>query len=162
MKFIKWILAFFIIFISTSAVMSQVLKTGISMVPRAFFGSWRVVSNLIETDSSGLFKDKGVDLWNISRENDVITLSNPFSGATAQIKINSVNENKIVFTKSGSYDNKLLTDTVSININGDNFTGFDVLKLDTISDVSGKIIKSETAKYAIKGEKIAGQSVLGN
>ena len=132
------------------------------MVPRAFFGSWRVVSNLIETDSPGLFKDKGVDLWNISRENDVITLSNPFSGATAQIKINSVNENKIVFTKSGSYDNKLLTDTVSININGDKFTGFDVLKLDTISDVSGKIIKSETAKYAIKGEKIAGQSVLGN
>ena len=142
--------------------MSQVLKTGISMVPKAFFGSWRVVSQLVETDAPALFKEKGVDLWNISRENDVITLSNPFSGASAQININSANANRVVFTKSGNYDNKLLTDTVSINITGDKFTGVDILKLDTISDVSGKIIKSESAKYSIKGEKIAGQSVLGN
>ena len=64
--------------------------------------------------------------------------------------------------KNGNYGNKVLTDTVSITIKGDVFAGTDELKLDTVSDVDGKIIKSETAKYSIRGEKIAGQSVIGN
>ena len=90
------------------------------------------------------------------------TLSNPFNGANAEITIDSVNNNYVVFKKNGRYDNKILTDTVEIKLDGDNFKGFDYLKLDTYSDVNGKIIKTETAKYSISGERIAGQSVITN
>lgn len=163
MKIVKYILIFIVSLLCVSVtVNAKVLKGGITAVPKAFFGSWRVVSKLIDTDSPVIFKEKGVDLWNLSRENDVITLSNPFSGAVAQIQVDSVVDCNVVFTKSGNYGNKILTDKVSISIKGDSFDGVDVLKLDTISDVDGKIIKSETAKYSIKGEKIAGQSVLAN
>ncbi len=145
-----------------SAVSAKMLKASITAVPNYLFGSWRVVSQRIETDSPMSFKDKGLDLWNLSRDNDVITLSNPFSGASAQIQINSVNKNHIIFSKTGKYDNKVLSDTVSIKVGKESFTGTDELRLDTVSDVDGKIIKSETAIYSIRGEKIAGQSVIGN
>ena len=137
-----------------------VLQGFVEKVPDTFFGSWRVSSARIETDSPISFKEKGVDLWNLSVENGVINLSNPFSGAVANIKVEEATANSVTFTKIGKYDNKILTDKVSITINGDNFSGTDELKLDTISDVDGSIRKTETAIYSIKGEKIAGQSVL--
>ena len=137
-----------------------VLQGFVEKVPDTFFGSWRVSSARIETDSPISFKEKGVDLWNLSIENGVINLSNPFSGAVANIKVEEATANSVTFTKIGKYDNKILTDKVSITINGDNFSGTDELKLDTISDVDGSIRKTETAIYSIKGEKIAGQSVL--
>lgn len=137
-----------------------VLQGYVEEVPQAFFGTWRVISSRIDTDSPMTFKEKSLDLWNLTRSNNVITLSNPFSGAKADIVIDSINNSEIVFRKSGKYEDKLLTDTVKIKLDGDNFTGFDFIRLDTYSGVNGKIIKTETAKYSLKGEKIAGQSVM--
>ncbi len=136
---------------------AQVLQGSISAVPEAFYGLWRVKSVRIDTDSPAVFKEKGVDIWNISRENNVILLSNPFSGASAQVKVNHSEQGKVVFTKNGKYDNKILNDTVSIKITGDSFTGEDELILDTVSDVDGKIIKTEKARYSLVGERIAGK-----
>lgn len=137
-----------------------VLKGSVSAVPQAMYGLWRVVSNRIDTDSPISFKEKGLDLWNLSLENDVIILSNPFSGASAKVEINSVENNSVVFTKKGKYGNKNLTDTVRIKINQESFEGIDELRLDTVSEVNGKVIKTETAKYKLQGEKIAGESIL--
>lgn len=141
---------------------NKVLTGSVTMVPNSFYGTWRVTSKIIDTDSPITFKQNSLDLWNLSRTNNVITLSNPFNGAKADITINKAETNYVVFKKSGKYGNKILTDTVEIELNGDTFKGFDSIQLDTYSDVSGKIIKSETAKYAIVGEKIAGESVVGN
>lgn len=165
---VLFILVFSIIFCTIEKVYSDntspspVLKASVTMVPTSFFGTWRVTSKLVDTDSPVTFKQTSLDLWNLSRTNDVITLSNPFNGANAEITIDSVNNNYVVFKKNGRYDNKILTDTVEIKLDGDNFKGFDYLKLDTYSDVNGKIIKTETAKYSISGERIAGQSVITN
>lgn len=133
---------------------AELLKAEISMVPQSFYGTWRVVSKLIDTDSPSTFKDKGLDLWNLSRTYDVITLCNPFNGAKSDITVKNANKNHIIFTKTGKYDKKVLSDRVELSLNGDNFTGVDILQLDTY--VNGKIVKSETAKYDLKGEKIGG------
>ncbi len=103
-----------------------VLKGFVQDVPESFFGTWRVVSKRIDTDSPAVFKEKGLDLWNLSQENDVIKLSNPFSGASAEINIQNSTKNKVEFTKIGRYDNKKLTDTVKLSINGDSFVGVDI------------------------------------
>lgn len=136
------------------------LHGSVEKVPDGFFGTWRVASKLITSDSPETFKPQGVDLWNLYPENDVIILSNPFSGANAKISINNAGKTFIQFSKTGKYDNKILTDRVSINIEGDNFSGTDEIKLETLSDVDGKVIKTQTAKYAIKGERISGQDVI--
>ncbi len=138
------------------------LKTGISVVdqvPNSFYGSWRVSSRLQETSSPALFREKSTDLWNLSRTGDVINLNNPFTGANASITVHYVNGMSIRFSKIGDFDGKKLTDTVEITINGDDFTGYNTLKLDTIVD--GKVIKTETARYDLRGDKISGMSIIG-
>ena len=134
------------------------LTATITKVPQSFYGTWRVSSKRIDTDNPAFFKEKSVDLWNLSMSYNVIKLCNPFNGAKAEITIDRVESNKVVFSKTGKYDNKILSDTVEILLDGDSFTGFDTLKLDTY--LNGKIIKSDTARYSLKGEKIAGESIL--
>ena len=166
-KIIKFV--FFLFLMSVGCLYSvvfansdKVLKGSVMMVPDSFYGTWRVTSKLLDTDSPVTFKQNSLDLWNLSRTGNVISLSNPFNGASADISVDRVESNYVVFKKSGKYDNKLLTDTVELRLNGDTFKGFDYIRLDTYSDVSGKIIKTETAKYSIEGEKIAGDSIVGN
>lgn len=140
-----------------------VLKTGVSlneMVPDKFFGTWRIKSKLLETNASGVFKNDNVDLWNISKDNSVITLDNPFSGARASISIKEVNGNKIVFEKEGRYDNKLLSDRVELYLDGDSFNGYNYLRLNTVSEIDGRIMDSQTAKYSLYGDKISGYNAL--
>lgn len=141
---------------------AQTVLQGYAMkVPENFFGIWRVTSKIIETDAPAKFKNSGVDLWNIFEANGVIKLSNPFSGAQAQISIDDAKADKIIFTKTGDYGNKILTDRVEIYINQDQFTGIDYIELQTKSDIDKNVIKTETATYKIKGERIAGQEIKG-
>lgn len=140
-----------------------VLQTGISldeMVPDKFFGTWRIKSNLLETNAKGVFKNENIDLWNISKSNSVITLDNPFSGAKASISIREVEDNKIVFEKEGRYDNKILSDTVELYLEGDRFKGYNYLKLNTLSEIDGRIMGTQTAKYSLIGDKISGYNVM--
>lgn len=156
-KLIKFILLFFISVICCSASFAHnettVLSGEVTMIPRTFYGTWRVVSSKIDSDSN-IFKEKSLDIWNLSRTGNVISLCNPFNGAKAEITIERVEANDIVFTKTGNYGKKILTDKVELSIDNDSFTGTNTIKLDTYSD--GKLIKTETATYKIRGEKIAG------
>ncbi len=136
-----------------------VLHGGIEKVPNEFFGAWRVVSHRTTTDSPVTFREKNIDIWNLSSENNVITLSNPFSGAQAQINVREVRGNYVEFVKTGKYDNKLLTDRVKLEVKGNKFSGTDELTLKTISDVDKSVIKDEHATYALTGERISGQEI---
>lgn len=151
----------FVVAFSVFASETYTLKTGISIdkVPKEFYGTWRVSSNLTSTNSPQVFKKNSIDLWNLSKSGNVITLDNPFSGAKSSILLEEVNNNLIRFTKTGDYDNKKLTDTVEIRLDKETFSGVNYLKLITISEVDGHVIKSENATYRLDGEKISGQSI---
>ncbi len=140
---------------------THILKAGISIdkVPIEFFGTWRVSSSLLTTNAPSLFKQNTVDLWNLSRANDVITLDNPFTGAHASIMVEDLNGKSIRFKKIGDYDGKKLTDTVQLTLAKETFTGTNTLKFDTISEIDGHVMKSEIATYRLSGEKISGQSI---
>lgn len=143
------------LFLPLAACPETLLKGSVEIVPDNFLGVWRVTSKLVDTNSPVIFKEKGIDLWNISRVNDVIYLSNPFSGASAEVEVNKADREKIIFTKTGNYDNKILTDTVNVTIKGNSFTGVDELELKTVSDINGKIMKTEKARYSVTGEKLS-------
>lgn len=158
-KIFALILAILFCRLTTFAEQTKVLTAGISVerVPKAFYGTWRVSSQLVETNS-GIFKTKNIDLWNLSRKGNVIKLENPFSGASASITISELSNNYIKFTKTGNYDGKKLADSVKLNLKQNSFTGYNTLKLDTISE-DGYVMKSEVATYKLTGEKISGTSV---
>lgn len=166
MKFFKKLLFLFLFlfFIGLTA-SAETLKAGVSMVgavPNSFFGSWRVVAKIDKQSGSVYFKPVTVDFWNLSRTGDVINLSNPFTGASASVKLDYVDGNIIRFSKSGEYDgNKKLTDTVDLKLNGNTFTGVNYLTLETFSIHDKSLIKKDTAIYILKGEKISGSSITG-
>ena len=158
----KIFLLFFILFF-TLEIQGAVLESGISIeyIPKALFGSWRVSAQLDKTNSPQFFKPQSLDFWNLSRVGDVVKLDNPMSGANAEIRVETVEGNIIVFSKRLPYDgNKVLTDTVSIRLEDNKFSGINTLRLETFSLIDNHLMKTETAIYQIKGEKIAGESII--
>ena len=139
------------------------LKAGVSVndIPKAFFGSWRVIAKLEDSNSYGTFKPQSIDFWTLSRVGVKVTLSNPFTGANAEVSLKTVEGNLIVFSKKAPYDNKMLTDTITLRLSDNNFSGINTLSLESYSLVDNHLMKTETARYVIKGEKISGESVLG-
>ena len=159
--FLKVLFVFLIIIITgiinISSVCAQdtVLKGSVSMVPSEFYGMWRVLSKLADTDSPDIFNEKNLDLWNLTKTNGVIKLSNPFNGESAEIKVDKVEGKDIVFSKTEEYKNKKIKDTVEIHIEDEVFEGNNTIVIETFVD--GKIVKIQTAKYTLNGEKIAGE-----
>lgn len=145
-------------------VQGETLHVGISAdsVPNNFYGSWRVVGKVDKQSGTMNFRPQSVDFWNLSRRGDVINLNNPFTGASASVKLDYVEGNIIRFTKTGEYDyNKKLTDTVDLKLMGDTFTGVNYITLETFSAIDNSLIKKDTAIYLLKGEKISGLSITG-
>lgn len=164
MKFLSSFLIFIFMFgflfaccPNSQAEETKLLTATITKVPQSFYGTWRVASKRIDTDSPAVFKENSLDIWNLSRTFDVITLSNPFNGAKAEIILDRVDTNYIVFTKKGKYGQKILTDTVELKLDGDTFVGTDTLRLDTYAD--GQVVKTQNAQYYLDGEKIGGGNI---
>jgi len=164
MKKILCLLIFIIMsfFAQTFASDNVTLSAGISVndVPKTFFGSWRVTAKLEDSNSYGTFKPQSADFWILSRVGDNINLSNPFTGASADITVKTVEGNLVVFSKKAPYDNKMLTDTVSIRLEKNSFKGINTLTLESYSLVDGHVLKTETARYLINGEKISGENII--
>ena len=161
-KIFLLILFIFILTIHTQ-VKGETLQASISAdyVPKELFGNWRVEAKLENTNSLTRFKPQSIDTWYLSRNNDLITLHNPYSKINATISVKTVENNLIVFSKKSSYDdNKLLTDIVTIRIEGNKFSGINEVKLETFSFVDNHLMKTENALYRIKGEKISGDNIF--
>lgn len=139
-----------------------VIKTGVSLenLPNAIFGTWDVIATLEKTSDYSTFKPQTKDVWNLSRRGNVLTLENPFSRAKAEVRVNQIEGNVVVFTRTNSVDNYVLKDTVTIRINGNTFAGYDDLVYETLSLHDGHVLKRVTAKYLLKGTKISGMSIL--
>lgn len=163
MKRFIWILLIFLFTIlHIQAEEPMVLSAGVSVedVPKALYGNWRVTAKIKESNSYGTFKPVSADFWTLSRVGDKITLSNPYTGANAEISVRTVQGNLIIFSKKAPYDNKMLTDVVAIRLSENEFSGINDLILESFSLIDNHLMKTEKAKYLIKGEKISGDSVL--
>lgn len=158
----KFLILFGALLLSLSA-NATVIEAGVSVehVPKALLGSWRVNAKLDSTNSPKTFRPQSIDFWNLSRIGDSIKLDNPFSGANAEISVHTVEDTLVVFSKKLPYDgNKVLTDTVTIRLDKNNFSGINTLKLESFSLIDNHLLKTETATYHITGEKISGDNVL--
>ena len=100
-------------------------------------------------------------MWNLRRSGNVIELRNPLTGAVAEIYLNDVNNNNITFTHTQKEKFITLTDTVSLKLNGNTFTGVNNLKLEVKKEENNRLItETKTATYQIKGTKVLGTSIF--
>ena len=145
---------------------SMTLKTGISLsdqVPKGFFGHWEVTSTMNTSNNPTIFNETSKDFWNLSKIGDVITLSNPISGAEASVTIEEVNGNEITFTHVIEGKNAKMIETPTLKLEGENFSGTDKIVLERYK--YGKKISQDIVIYKITAKKISGNSalsILGN
>lgn len=137
-----------------------VLVGGVSVtkdLPQAFYGTWTVLSELIETNNPVLFRKKSSDIWSFQRKNNVITLSNPVSGAIASITVTEVRNNTAVFTRVSRDNNVYEIETPEITVEGDSFYGTDTIIIKHFR--KGDRVKTDKVKYKVKGYKISGPTL---
>lgn len=159
----KKLFTILILMLLTQSAQAAILESGVAIeeVPKPLFGTWRVQGSMESSNSYDSFRGKCMDFWKLSRADGIITLYNPQSGAKDEISINTVEGNLVIFTRVAKFDNnKVLTDTVTIRLNGNNFSGLNDLKLEMFSLIDGHLMSTKTARYLITGEKIAGESII--
>ena len=162
MKKLFFILTFLIIGISQiTQVQGMTLKAGISLsdqVPKGFFGSWKITSVMEYSNNPSVFNEISTDYWNLSKSGDVITLANPNSGAQASVTIKDVDDNKITFTHVINGKNAKMTETPTLTLDGENFSGTDKIVLERYK--YGKKTGEDVVIYKITAQKISGESAL--
>ena len=137
------------------------LQAGVSItdkIPKNFFGTWKITSEIRESSNKKMFNNTTIDFWNLSKLNDVITLTNPISGAEASLTIEDVQNNQITFTHTTQNKNAKMIETPTLTLNGENFYGTDKIIIEKFAN--GKKISEDYVIYDIKAQKIAGNSVI--
>ena len=140
---------------------AQVIEGSIAMsdkVPKEFFGSWKVVSVCTHSTNKEYFGSKSLDLWTLSRMGNVVRLSNPMSGAVADVSVNDVKGQTVKFEKKVIYPDEESIETPILTLQGDKFSGIDKIVIRTFKD--GKLIKEDYVEYKVKGTKISGMDAL--
>lgn len=124
------------------------------MVPKGFFGTWKVTSVQTYTNNPLLFTERSTDYWNLSKEDDVITLSNPVSGAVASVTVKDVKNNQITFTRRKKDRNENVTETPTLTLNGENFSGTDRIVIEKYK--YGELVSTDIVEYKIDAVKVSG------
>ena len=99
-----WVIVLIFLFIVPALQVNaegMVLKGGVSLsdkVPKGFFGTWKIKSVMTYSNNKKIFNEQTTDYWNLSKDGDVITLSNPVLGAEASVTVEDVQGNQIKFT----------------------------------------------------------------
>lgn len=159
-KILFILLSLFLMFSSTAK--SAVIEGSVSMsdkVPKEFFGDWKVVSVCTKSTDKELMNSKSIDIWVLSRTGDTISLSNPLSGARAQITVDDIKGKTVKFEKKTFFPDEESIETPILTLQGDNFTGTDKISIKTFQN--GKLIKEDYVEYQVKGTKISGSGISG-
>lgn len=159
-----WIIFFIILFSSPAMPVlaeGMVLKGGVSLsnkVPKGFFGTWKIKSVMTYSNNKKIFNEETTDFWNLSKSGDVITLSNPVSGAEASVTVEDVQGNKIKFTHVTESNTAKMTETPTLTLSGENFHGTDKIVIDKFKN--GEKVSTDIVIYDISAQKITGSDIL--
>lgn len=151
------IMIFSVLIIGMPVVAETVIRGGVELsdrVPKGFFGTWKVTSVQTYTNNPMLFTERSTDYWNLSKEDDVITLSNPVSGAIASVTVKEVKNNQITFTRRKTESNENVTETPTLTLNGENFSGTDRIVIEKYK--YGELISTDIVEYRIDAVKVSG------
>ena len=163
MKYFWLIVLIFLFIVPALQVNAEgmVLKGGVSLsdkVPKGFFGTWKIKSVMTYSNNKKIFNEQTTDYWNLSKDGDVITLSNPVSGAEASVTVEDVQGNQIKFTHISEDNNAKMTETPTLTLSGENFHGTDKIVIDKFKN--GKKISTDIVIYDISAQKITGSDIL--
>lgn len=159
----KKIILLILVFLMTSVFQicgAMTISGGISAsdrVPTGFFGNWKVMAVRVQTSNMEMFAPYSVEMWNLSKNNDVITLTNPVSGASASITVKDATSDTFTFQRVTGDKNETVTETAKLTLKDDNFVGIDTMVVRTYKN--GMLVKTENVEYKLKAAKISGSDI---
>ena len=159
-KIFLTIIIIFNLILPIQASQNMMLKAGISLtsqVPNELYGLWEVKSIMTYTNNPEMFNKISVDYWNISKSNDVITLSNPFSGAITSVTVEDVHDNEMKFKYITKNKKATMTEMPTIILNGEKFHGTDKIILEKYEN--DKKISEDIVIYKISATKIKKENI---
>lgn len=94
-------------------------------LPPEMYGQWAVTATLLETNMPGSYPTVVNDIWQFEQAGDVVSLSNPNTGAYATIHVDRVQNNWATFHHRVviKEHRKYLLEQPSIQVNGDRMLG---------------------------------------
>lgn len=161
MKKILSVLSIFV-YLCVNSACATLIEGNVTMtdkVPVELYGSWKVESVCTRTTNKELFETGSVDIWTLKRNGETVTLSNPLSGARADVSVNDVKGKTVKFEKKSYYPDEESVETPVLTLQGDNFTGIDRINIKTYKN--GKLIREDYVEYQVRGTKISGASAKG-
>jgi len=159
MKLIVRIFLVLILLLSHS-VNGMTITGGVSMsdrVPDGFFGNWKVMAVRANASNFEMFAPYSVEIWNLTKQNDVITLTNPVSGASASITVKDATTDTFTFQRVTGDGKETVTETAKLVLRGDNFIGTDTMAVRYYKN--GNLVRTENVEYQLKAYKISGNSL---
>ena len=159
-KFLLIILCFF-----QCCTFGETLKGGVSedYIPKSFFGSWGVISKLIDSNNPTMFNYESKDIWILSGYSNILILENLESGAYSEITIKekSLDGKSLKFERQkivNKSDKKTVyKEIISFVLNDNNFKGKDNFIVENY-DKNNKLLKKSYANYTISGVRISGSN----
>ena len=143
-----------------SPVNAMVIEGNVSMsdqVPKEFFGSWRVSSVCTKATNKEFLGGKSMDLWILSRMGDTISLTNPLSGAKADISVSDVKGQTVKFLKKAYFPDEESIEKPVLTLQDDKFYGTDTIIIKTYKN--GELIKEDYVEYQVRGTRISGVGI---
>lgn len=126
-------------------------------LPKELYGTWRVTTQLVSTNSPRAFKQMAVDIWILQQANNMVRLSNPYTRAESYITVNEVNNNTATFSCAKRYKNIYQVEQPTITVNGNVFKGKNIYQI--IHLKGDNVIKTESGLFDISAVKLSGEII---
>jgi hypothetical protein len=124
-------------------------------LPPAMYGQWSVTGEILESNAPEQFNPKLSDIWILEREGDQIVISNPATGASANISVDKVEGDTATFHRMGQPDrNMVLEESPTITVRNDVMTG--VMTNRKFKVKNGTLIPVAYVKYQLEAQRIGG------
>lgn len=152
----RFFVTLLIIVLSQISAISAVLQGGVSKsVPQGFFGVWKVAAVLESTTNPSMFSPATNEVWNLLRDGNVLTLTNPVSGAVASITVTESGSDTFTFVRKTGDGDENVIETVKLNLKDDKFLGLDTMVVRTYKN--GAKIREVKARYKLAAVKIGSE-----
>jgi hypothetical protein len=127
-------------------------------LPPDMYGQWSVTGDMLESNAPEQFSHKLSDIWILEREGDQVIVSNPATGASANISVDKVEGETATFHRMNRESRtQVLEEIPTITVHGDTMTG---IMLNRVSKFkNGTLIPISYVKYQLQAQRIGGARV---
>ena len=125
-------------------------------LPPAMYGQWTVAGTLMDTNVPEHSKQTTQDIWTLERVGDKVVVSNPATGATAEVQVEAVQDNTATFQRVVLADSRrFFTETVTVTVNGQTMSGTTYKQFKYLNR-DGRLSRQLYARFHLEAERISG------